>query len=319
MPEIIIRQPWRKQPGDRLVRQPWNDFNDPATGALTVEGSMLREPRPAGLGWVGNTSNKAAWRALTKPYVLSTTEVNSGIALVAVFAGTGSTGDIITMGNSAAGADNYMRTFRAASGQIGFNISSPVGNTLLMTSSGMPRTDDGRQHTLVAIAVTTATNFLRSALFIDGINYGSVAASAWSSSLTCDRLGINCLRRSTTALFGGEWIGMAAWGGFVQDAERFLRGETQAVLDALEPAEREAASRLLVLVSELDSDDPKALIWHLNQNPDLASELADLTPAQLGRRIGRIEAQMSTKPQPKPVSKAPAPARPATRSTRSGR
>lgn len=67
----------------------------------------------------------------------------------------------------------------------------------------------------------------------------------------------------------------------------------------------------------LDSDDPKALIWHLNQNPDLASDLADLTPAQLGRRIGRIEAQMSSKPTPKPVSRAPAPARPigATRSS----
>lgn len=67
----------------------------------------------------------------------------------------------------------------------------------------------------------------------------------------------------------------------------------------------------------LDSDDSKALIWHLHQNPELAAELADLTPAQLGRRLGRIEAQMGTKPQPKPVSKAPAPARPigATRSS----
>jgi hypothetical protein len=42
-----------------------------------------------------------------------------------------------------------------------------------------------------------------------------------------------------------------------------------------------------------------------------------LTPAQLGRRIGRIEAQIASKPQPKPVSKAPPPARPigATRSS----
>jgi hypothetical protein len=66
----------------------------------------------------------------------------------------------------------------------------------------------------------------------------------------------------------------------------------------------------------LDSDDPAALLHHLGKNPDLASDLHGLSEAQLGRRIGRIEAQMATKPPPKPVSKAPDPAKPmgATRS-----
>jgi len=67
----------------------------------------------------------------------------------------------------------------------------------------------------------------------------------------------------------------------------------------------------------LDAEDPAALLHHLGQNPDLAAELSGLSPAQLGRRIGRIEASMATKPPPKPVSKAPEPARPigATRGT----
>lgn len=67
----------------------------------------------------------------------------------------------------------------------------------------------------------------------------------------------------------------------------------------------------------LDSDDAPALIKFLADNDDIASELENLSPAQLGRRIGRIEAQMSTKPAPKPVSKAPTPAKPigATRGT----
>lgn len=60
----------------------------------------------------------------------------------------------------------------------------------------------------------------------------------------------------------------------------------------------------------LDAEDPAALLHHLGQNPDLAAELNGLSPAALGRRIGRIEAQMSAKPAPKPVSKAPEPARP---------
>jgi hypothetical protein len=60
----------------------------------------------------------------------------------------------------------------------------------------------------------------------------------------------------------------------------------------------------------LDAEDPAALLHHLGKNPDLAAELQGLSPAQLGRRIGRIEAQMSATPPPKPVSKAPEPARP---------
>jgi len=60
----------------------------------------------------------------------------------------------------------------------------------------------------------------------------------------------------------------------------------------------------------LDSEDTAALLHHLGKNPDLASDLQGLSAAQLGRRIGRIEAQMATKPPPKPVSKAPDPARP---------
>ncbi len=60
----------------------------------------------------------------------------------------------------------------------------------------------------------------------------------------------------------------------------------------------------------LDSDDPPALIKFLADNPDVAAELEGLSAAQLGRKIGRIEAQMSAKPQPKPVSKAPQPVKP---------
>lgn len=60
----------------------------------------------------------------------------------------------------------------------------------------------------------------------------------------------------------------------------------------------------------LEADDPAALLHYLGKNPDLAAELQGLSSAALGRRIGRIEAQMSAPAAPKPVSKAPDPARP---------
>lgn len=57
----------------------------------------------------------------------------------------------------------------------------------------------------------------------------------------------------------------------------------------------------------LDADDPAALVRYLGQNPDIASELADLSPTKLARRLDRIERDMKQKPQP---SSAPAPIEP---------
>lgn len=59
----------------------------------------------------------------------------------------------------------------------------------------------------------------------------------------------------------------------------------------------------------LESDDPASLIDFLGKNPDLAAELEGLSPTKLGRRIERIEAQMSTQTA-KPVSKASEPINP---------
>lgn len=60
----------------------------------------------------------------------------------------------------------------------------------------------------------------------------------------------------------------------------------------------------------LSADDPAALIQYLGTNDELAAELEGLSPAALGRRIGRIEAQMSAEPKAKPLSKASEPINP---------
>jgi chromosome segregation ATPase len=44
----------------------------------------------------------------------------------------------------------------------------------------------------------------------------------------------------------------------------------------------------------LEADKPEALLHYLGKNLDLASELADLTPTQLSRRLDRIEREMAT-------------------------
>lgn len=57
----------------------------------------------------------------------------------------------------------------------------------------------------------------------------------------------------------------------------------------------------------LEADNPSALLHYLGKNPDIASELADLTPIQLARRLDRIEREM--KPTRSPSS-APKPLEP---------
>ncbi|MDF8361930.1 hypothetical protein [Achromobacter anxifer] len=60
----------------------------------------------------------------------------------------------------------------------------------------------------------------------------------------------------------------------------------------------------------LDSDNPAALIHHLGSNPDLAAELADLTPRQQVRRLALIEHEMGAKELPPKTSSAPKPIQP---------
>lgn len=59
----------------------------------------------------------------------------------------------------------------------------------------------------------------------------------------------------------------------------------------------------------LSADEPAALLHYLGTNPDIASELADLTPVQAARRIARIEIEMS-KPAAQKQSAAPRPIKP---------
>lgn len=67
----------------------------------------------------------------------------------------------------------------------------------------------------------------------------------------------------------------------------------------------------------MDADDPAALLHYLGKNPDIAADLADLSPNQLTRRLIKLEADMkptrqtSSAPKPlEPVKPAAAPSTP---------
>ena len=57
----------------------------------------------------------------------------------------------------------------------------------------------------------------------------------------------------------------------------------------------------------LEADNPPALLHYLGKNPNIAAELADLSPTQLARRLDRIERDMK---QPRQPSSAPKPLEP---------
>ena len=52
----------------------------------------------------------------------------------------------------------------------------------------------------------------------------------------------------------------------------------------------------------LSADDPAALIHYIGTNPDLAADLADLSPIQQARKLARIEIEMSKPREPKQSS-----------------
>jgi len=67
----------------------------------------------------------------------------------------------------------------------------------------------------------------------------------------------------------------------------------------------------------LDSENPAALLHHLGQNPEEAAEYAGLTPAQIGRRIARLEDKLAASAK-RQISKAPAPLKPGSGGAPSG-
>jgi chromosome segregation ATPase len=72
-----------------------------------------------------------------------------------------------------------------------------------------------------------------------------------------------------------------------------------------------------LLEAVLDSDRAAEVLHYLGREPEVAASISGLTPAQIGRRIARIEAELDAKAKPKtsaapkplsPVKPAPAPA-----------
>lgn len=68
-----------------------------------------------------------------------------------------------------------------------------------------------------------------------------------------------------------------------------------------------APTPFLSVVMECES--PAVVLHHLGRNPDLAEELARLTPTQQARRLDRLESELNKKPEPK-ASSAPKPIEP---------
>lgn len=82
-----------------------------------------------------------------------------------------------------------------------------------------------------------------------------------------------------------------------------------AVQEELGPLFDQKGRPAPVMEAVMDSEKPADLLHFLGKNPDLASELEGLTPAQLGRRIERLETRMAEQAKPK-TSGAPKPLEP---------
>lgn len=69
------------------------------------------------------------------------------------------------------------------------------------------------------------------------------------------------------------------------------------------------------LSAVLEFDAPAQLLHHLGTHPDLAAELADLTPTQQVRRLDRIERELTSQPKTSSAPKPLAPVKPSAPDT----
>lgn len=67
----------------------------------------------------------------------------------------------------------------------------------------------------------------------------------------------------------------------------------------------------------LETDEPHKVLHYLGKNPEVAEELADMSPLRAARRLGQIERDLAAKPEPKPSS-APRPIQPVKSGAASG-
>lgn len=68
----------------------------------------------------------------------------------------------------------------------------------------------------------------------------------------------------------------------------------------------------------LETDEPHKVLHYLGTNPDVAEEIAEMSPLRAARRLGQIERDMAAKPpEPKP-SNAPKPLQPVKSAAASG-
>jgi len=65
----------------------------------------------------------------------------------------------------------------------------------------------------------------------------------------------------------------------------------------------------------LDSERGPELAYHLARNPAFADQLNSMSATRAALELGRLETQLDTAPEPKPISKAPAPITPITTGT----
>jgi hypothetical protein len=88
-------------------------------------------------------------------------------------------------------------------------------------------------------------------------------------------------------------------------------GEAMRTLGEVAPLFTPQGGAEPLLESILTTDRPHEMLHYLGKNPEVAEELADLTPAQQVRRLARLEVEMaSTSSTKKPTSNAPRPLTP---------
>lgn len=220
----FVEIPWGIQPPlgtpglANIAGKPgWTNFDNLLFA--TREGSIVREPGPGGLGWLGNGSNKGAWASAPSPVVTNTGF--SGATIIAIWSGTGNGGAasaIAAMGSSTNVTGGYFILYRVNAGPGIYAVADDAANVSIISATYTPSVSDNRPRLFVATLLNDGAGTRHVRLFSGGALLASTSTGGAFGVTTYDRFAVQCLRRSATGSYGSGSTYAAAFGPYIDEA-----------------------------------------------------------------------------------------------------
>ena len=207
---FLQAKPWRRQPPDGTpLNGPWREISYRVQhGAVTVEGSISREPTIDGMAYAGNGSTKGLYVSLLQGVTCSAS--NGSVAIATIFLGsTATSGVLAALGVSANSLGGYMYIARNTGGALTLGIDDAANSSGLLTTTTATY-NDRNINCAVGLLTTDASGVRFQSLFVNGVLVASGSTAGFGAT-TYDRASVGLLRRQASSGYASDKVLAAAF------------------------------------------------------------------------------------------------------------